>query len=138
VKLIRTLGAIILLLPAPFLAFAQPTQLSGPPYSLGMDLGTAVFGKSLAAPFQLRATADRIQALVGQSVYAEISQYEVGSNPRVAGNYVVEQVCQPYFCTNAARIVFDHHGSVWVATTAGQGWTWYGNPPVDVVSIFPP
>lgn len=112
-------------------------QLIGPPFSPGMDLAAMVLGKDILAPFELRATSEEIQSLVGPSVYGEISTYDVGSSISSIGDYVTDDLCEPHNCDMAlVHLVFDHKGNVWVATSDGESWKWYGNPPASVIATL--
>ena len=114
-------------------------QLSGPDYTPGMDLASALTGKSPYAPFKLKATSEKIKSVVGVQLYSSISQFVIGSagEPTSLGNYVVDDLCMPHACDGmSTHLVFDHAGNAWVAVNNGGNWTWYGNPPTDVMATL--
>lgn len=114
-------------------------QLGGPDYASGMDLAATLIGKQPYAPFKLKATSEKIKSLVGNEVFSMITQFVIGSEdqPSALGNYVVDDLCMPHACSSmSTHLVFDHNGNAWVAVNNNGNWSWYGNPPADVIATL--
>jgi len=59
------------------------------------------------------------------------------NQPTAVGDYAVYNLCMPHACGSmSAHLVFDHGGNAWVAVNNNANWTWYGNPPVDVIATL--
>lgn len=110
-------------------------QYLGSGYHSGENLARLVLGKSTPDAFGLKATAQKLESVLGPAEYKTISTYVVGEKFYKVGDYAVGSVCEAHLCgPTVTALVFDDHGNAWVRTRSNGMTRWFGNPSAAVVS----
>lgn len=110
-------------------------QYVGSGYHSGQDLAAMVLAKQSATAFQLKATAQKLESVLGPSEFKVISGYTVGGNFTKVGPYAVGSVCEANLCgMTVTALVFNSHGGAWVRTLSNGVTRWFGDPSPAVVS----